>query len=748
MDRIKCLIEQPGTEEEKKTSYDYCKDGLLKRVIKPDDVELLYEYDALGRRTLMTSSDNTINYRYEYNLHHDPILIKDKVHNFEHERKYDPWRRLRGEILLNNSVTMRYDPLGRITQFRAPDDSLVTYEYAEGRLHDVIRLSKHEKELYRHSYTTVDMKEHVLKSTLIGGCGKMSFDWDKKGRCVAISSTHYSQTIPEDGFDAVGNLKKLHATDTLGSVQSRFSYDDLYQLTNEKGAFEHIYEHDSLYNRLEDDGTRCKLDSANKLLQGKNGRFRYDKNGNLIKRIDDYSTTVYRYDALDRLIEAENGHFMARYIYDALNRRIRKECTFFNAETNEWSEPSRSDFIYLGDREVGSLDKQHTMKEFRVIGRGKGAEIGASVALELGNRIYCPIHDHRGNIVAAIDAETNVVIKAARYSAFGEALEWSEPEVNVHLPWGFASKRYDEETGFYYFGKRYYLPSIGRWVTPDPAGFADGPNLYAYVRNSPLMLFDPYGLSWMDDTKKSTETMCERIVGSLMSDSEDDVSASDPADALGPSLSDEEALHQTQHNTSWKDRAISAGIMAGSCILALPTGGASVATGSLVVAGRAAVVSTALRGACLATAKKVASRAMSTFGFMGAAVGGGVAGAATVVKSTAATTEQVVKNEISSLDTLSKAGEVMDRGSLTKAGRGLDKHGGRPGGDFPKATGNPAAKNAQGQYHLDDILTHPDSTITRNYRPRYGGDVIDVKIQNGRGVRYDKDGNFIGFLEP
>ena len=36
---------------------------------------------------------------------------------------------------------------------------------------------------------------------------------------------------------------------------------------------------------------------------------------------------------------------------------------------------------------------------------------------------------------------------------------------------------------------------MGRFVTPDPVGFSDGPNLYAYVHNSPMVLVDPYGLT-------------------------------------------------------------------------------------------------------------------------------------------------------------------------------------------------------------------------------------------------------------
>ena len=39
----------------------------------------------------------------------------------------------------------------------------------------------------------------------------------------------------------------------------------------------------------------------------------------------------------------------------------------------------------------------------------------------------------------------------------------------------------------------------GRFATPDPVGFSDGPNLYAYVHNSPVVLVDPYGLTAVED---------------------------------------------------------------------------------------------------------------------------------------------------------------------------------------------------------------------------------------------------------
>jgi RHS repeat-associated protein len=57
----------------------------------------------------------------------------------------------------------------------------------------------------------------------------------------------------------------------------------------------------------------------------------------------------------------------------------------------------------------------------------------------------------------------------------------------------FSSKRFDKETGLINFCRRYYDPTLGRFVTADPSGFADGPNLYAYCGGDPVNLIDPDG---------------------------------------------------------------------------------------------------------------------------------------------------------------------------------------------------------------------------------------------------------------
>jgi RHS repeat-associated protein len=51
-----------------------------------------------------------------------------------------------------------------------------------------------------------------------------------------------------------------------------------------------------------------------------------------------------------------------------------------------------------------------------------------------------------------------------------------------------------EPNGLYYMKARYYDPSVGRFISQDPLGFAGGDvNLYGYVRNDPVNLVDPNG---------------------------------------------------------------------------------------------------------------------------------------------------------------------------------------------------------------------------------------------------------------
>jgi RHS repeat-associated protein len=58
----------------------------------------------------------------------------------------------------------------------------------------------------------------------------------------------------------------------------------------------------------------------------------------------------------------------------------------------------------------------------------------------------------------------------------------------------YNSYRYDGETGLYLVRNRFFHPTLGIWMSLDPAGYKGGLNLYAYCGNAPINCTDPLGL--------------------------------------------------------------------------------------------------------------------------------------------------------------------------------------------------------------------------------------------------------------
>jgi RHS repeat-associated protein len=201
------------------------------------------------------------------------------------------------------------------------------------------------------------------------------------------------------------------------------------------------------------DDAEYLLNELHQLLLTEKDVFEYDLNGNRIQK----NGISYTYDALNRLVHTSG----IIYAYDSFGRLMTR-----NDES----------FIYYKDFDLGTSDI------LRILGRGK-------VGLEKRGELYSVISDHRGNVCALINDQQEQEASYV-YNAFGEALHTG----TLDSPWQFSSQRMDPETHLLHFLKRIYDPEIGRWLTPDPAGFVDGPNLYAYVSNNPLTHIDPLGL--------------------------------------------------------------------------------------------------------------------------------------------------------------------------------------------------------------------------------------------------------------
>tara|TARA_R110001592_G_scaffold262565_1_gene527660 strand:- start:34781 stop:45742 length:10962 start_codon:yes stop_codon:yes gene_type:complete len=79
---------------------------------------------------------------------------------------------------------------------------------------------------------------------------------------------------------------------------------------------------------------------------------------------------------------------------------------------------------------------------------------------------------------------------------WGENLEnqYAKSYTSFSSRFRFNGKEWDEETGLFYYGARYYDPKVSVWLSVD-AMASKGPNItpYAFSHNNPVMLVDPDG---------------------------------------------------------------------------------------------------------------------------------------------------------------------------------------------------------------------------------------------------------------
>ena len=485
--RLTECCEAFGTPEQKITKLTYNNVGQKHKLIKNDGTFIEHHYDSRGRLIALKSSDETVNYTYTYDLNDNPLQVEDHINGLLTTRHFDSSNHIIEENLGNN-LSLRYlnDKLGRTVQLTLPDDSSIVYRYESSKMKEISRLNSSGASSYKHSYDNYDLSGLLLRTTLPGATGSVQYGYDRLGRVKEINASKWKETIPT--YDPIGNILEKRIDDALGESITGYSYDDLYQLTGEKGDHPHRYIYDSLYNRREKDGKPHELNNLHQLVDDGTYRYAYDRNGNLCQKKNQDKEYTYCYDALDRLVTYISADQKVCYLYDDNNRRLSK--TYYSkTQSGEWGKMKVERYLYQEQNEIGAVDEQGKIFQLRILGEGRGAEIGAAVAMEFDNKLYVPIHDHIGNVACLFDGTTGEQVECYRYTAFGE----SEQQETIN-PWRFSSKRHDEETQFIYFGRRYYDAGTGRWVTPDPIGREGGPNLYAYVLNRPLTHVDFYGL--------------------------------------------------------------------------------------------------------------------------------------------------------------------------------------------------------------------------------------------------------------
>jgi RHS repeat-associated protein len=284
---------------------------------------------------------------------------------------------------------------------------------------------------------------------------------------AVASSTNVTTTYAYDN----GNNRTSKSVAAGGSpaVLTNYTYNNLNQLTG--------------YS----DGTRSVT-------------LTYDADGNRSGRTvsggTDNGTDSYSYDFENRLIQLVKGTVGSagtyNYSYDYRTRRIVRD------ESNAGGVVT--DLVFSGGTSVQEYDTGGTGSALSVEyirGSDYGGGVGGILYTLRGGTPSYTHENKRGDVVAKTDSSGNLTFQT-QYEAFGKQVATSGSTLDRQK----SNSKDTDPTGLVDEGFRYRDLDTGMFISRDPAGFVDGPNLYTYVVQNPWTKFDPEGLNAADENSK------------------------------------------------------------------------------------------------------------------------------------------------------------------------------------------------------------------------------------------------------
>jgi len=332
---------------------------------------------------------------------------------------------------------------------------------------------------------TYDNASRRATMTVVGQ-PQVVYTYDNANRLTTIVQGTSTVTIAYDDADRRTSVTypNTNKVEYLYNVASELTTVTYKKGTTTLGTLTYTY--DAAGNRIKTGGTFARsnippaltttsYNANNQQTTFGTSTETYDLNGNLATFTDASGTTTYTWNARNQLTAISGPSLTGSFTYDSFGRRTGKT---INATT--------TNFVYDG---LNPVQEKNGVTVTANLLTGLGIDEFFTRTDGVGVRSLLP--DALGSTVALGD-NTGTLQTQYTYEPFGVTTQTGVVSTSSYKYTG----REDDGTGLMYYRARYYQPRLQRFITEDPIGFAGGDvNVYGYVKENPLILLDPLGLS-------------------------------------------------------------------------------------------------------------------------------------------------------------------------------------------------------------------------------------------------------------
>jgi RHS repeat-associated protein len=474
------VLEQIAPEG--RTHFTYDPMGRLLSAISPD-AELRFERDELGQ--IIAESQNGHTIRNSYNLL-GQRMRRESAGGHASVWEFDANGLLLGLDLPDaQSFDFSRDSLGNETTRHLPGEVRIDQEFDSlGRV--------------TRQYTRQNTRQSTPGNNRHRTLQERAVNYNRNGLPQRLGDR--TTGVVDIAYDNIGQVTSAKRNQT----EEQYAYDlagNLIEAIKQKSLFAHDD------NNADAQGPRQH--QHGRLTQAGKVKYEYDAAGRVITRIEGkrwgkQQTWRYEWNSANRLtqVTTPDGDVWA-YRYDALGRRLSKKQVPIDPRQ------SRTEIDYLWDG--------HTLAQERKVCKKPGKDgtgfdiLDSNISTwdyepdsfrplaktetrqhkgQTTRQIFAVVLDHIGTPKELISADGDIAWQA-KTNLWGEVEEITVSKTDC--PIRFQGQYFDEESKLAYNWHRYYDPSSGRYLTPDPLGLQGGPNPYAYVAN-PLAGVDPLGL--------------------------------------------------------------------------------------------------------------------------------------------------------------------------------------------------------------------------------------------------------------